>query len=145
MRSHLDTHVAALLTAQRRQLLEVTSLRSFDTWRDRLVGIDKQSDDESISALGTMVSILADRDESARQHAVACIAEWCRLVAATLRRLQDNGRLRGDADPEQLATGLIAGAQGGYVRAQASRNPALMAIAIDMALARIRSFAGEDP
>ena len=121
----------------------MTSLTSFGEWRDSLVQAGSQLNDESIPALAVMISGLADRDESAREHAAGCFAAWRCLVASALRRLQNDGRLRSDADPEKLATGLIAGVQGGYVRAQASRNPDPMAIAIDMALAHIRSFTDE--
>ena len=43
-------------------------------------------------------------------------------AATTLRRMQTGGELRRDADPDELATGLIAALQGSYVLAQASRN-----------------------
>ena len=88
-----------------------------------------------------MVSQLADRDEHARIQVAGYFAEWRRRVATTLRRMQTGGQLRRDADPEELATGLIAAVQGGCVLAQASRNVDHMATSIDMALAHIRFFA----
>ena len=93
--------------------------------------------------LGTMVSQLADRDEHARIQVAGYFAEWRRRVATTLRRMQTGGQLRRDADPDELATGLIAALPGGHVRAQASRNVDHMATAIEMALARIGFFADD--
>jgi hypothetical protein len=46
-----------------------------------------------------------------------------------------------DADPDELATGLIAALQGVYVRAQASRNVDHMATEIEMALAGLMTGA----
>ena len=86
-----------------------------------------------------MVSRLADRDEHARIQLSGYFAEWRGLVATALRRMQTGGQLRRDADPDELATGLIAALQGGYVLAEASRNVDHMATAIEMALARIDS------
>jgi TetR/AcrR family transcriptional regulator, transcriptional repressor for nem operon len=87
-----------------------------------------------------MVSQLADREEHTRIPLAGYFAEWRRLVATTLRRVQSGGQLRRDADPDELATGLIAALQGGYVLAQASLNVDHMATAIEM-VARIRFFA----
>jgi TetR/AcrR family transcriptional repressor of nem operon len=58
-----------------------------------------------------------------------------------LRRLQDNGTLRPDADPVRLATGLMAALQGGYLLARTARNSEPMAVALDMALDHIRTYA----
>ena len=55
--------------------------------------------------------------------------------------MQTDGQIRSDAAPDELATGLIAALQGGYILAQASRNVDHMATAVEMALARIRFFA----
>jgi hypothetical protein len=51
------------------------------------------------------------------------------------------GVLRPDADPEALATGLMAALQGGYLLAQTARDVAPMRVALDMALAHVKSFA----
>ncbi|MFE2320352.1 TetR/AcrR family transcriptional regulator, partial [Streptomyces sp. NPDC059441] len=54
-------------------------------------------------------------------------------------------RLRGvlaeDADPQRLGTGLLAALQGGYVLAQNAHSSEPMAVALDMALDHIESFA----
>jgi len=141
VRSVLDDRAQALLSDQRQQLAEVTTMPGLDTWRDTLVAANRQRGVASGCVLGTMVSQLADRDEYARIQLAGYFAEWRGLVATALRRMQTGGQLRRDADPAELATGLIAALQGGYVLAQASRNVDHMASAIEMALARIRFFA----
>ena len=141
VRSVLDDRAQALLSDQRQQLAEVTTMAGLDTWRDNLVAANGQRGGAFGCVLGTMVSQLADRDEHARIQLSGYFAEWRGLVATALRRMQTGGRLRRDADPDELATGLIAALQGGYVLAQASRNVDHMATPIEMALARIRFFA----
>jgi TetR/AcrR family transcriptional repressor of nem operon len=141
VRSVLDDQAQALLSDQRRQLADVTTIAGLDTWRDNLVAANRQGGGALGCVLATMVSQLADHDETSRIPVAGYFAEWRRLVATTLRRMQAGGQLRRDADPDELATGLIAALQGGYVLAHASRNVDHMATAIEMALARIRFFA----
>jgi TetR/AcrR family transcriptional regulator, transcriptional repressor for nem operon len=119
VRSLLDDRAQALLFDQRQQLAEVTTMAGLDTWRDNLVAAQRRG------AFGCVVGDhgqLADRDEHARIQVAGYFAEWRRLVATTLQRMQTGGQLSRDADPDELATGLIAALQGGHVRAQASRN-----------------------
>jgi TetR/AcrR family transcriptional repressor of nem operon len=141
VRSSLDDQAQALLSDQRQQLADITTIAGLDTWRDNLVAANRQRGGAFGCVLATMVSQLADHDEHARIQVAGYFAEWRRLIATTLRRMQTGGQLRRDAAPDELATGLIAALQGGYVLAQASRNVDHMATAIEMALARIRFFA----
>jgi TetR/AcrR family transcriptional repressor of nem operon len=141
VRSNLDEQAQALLSDQRNQLAVVTTIAGLDTWRDNLVAANRQRGGRVDCVLATMVSQLADRDDDNRVQVAGYFAEWRRLIAATLRRMQTGGQIRRDAAPDELATGLIAALQGGYVLAQASRNIDHMAIAIEMGLARIRFFA----
>jgi len=83
---------------------------------------------------------LSDQDEQARTSLSAHFATWEGLLAAGFRRMQDNGILRATADPDALATGLMASLQGGYLLAQANHDVAPMATALDMALAHIESL-----
>jgi hypothetical protein len=54
--------------------------------------------------------------------------------------MQDDGTLPANADPDALATGLMAALQGGYLLAQADHNVGPMATALDVALAHIESL-----
>ena len=54
--------------------------------------------------------------------------------------MQNDGILPATADPDALATGLMAALQGGYLLAQADHDVAPMATALDMALAHIESL-----
>jgi TetR/AcrR family transcriptional repressor of nem operon len=141
VRSSLDHQAQAFLSDQRQQLADVTTMAGLDTWRDHLVAANRQRGGALACVLATMVSQLADHDEHNRAQVAGYFAEWRRLIATTLRRMQTGGQLRSDAAPDELATGLIAALQGGYVLTEASRNVDDMATASEMALARIRFFA----
>jgi hypothetical protein len=144
MRFVLDDRAQALLSDTRRQLCEVTTLNGLDTWHDNLVAANLHLEGALGRVLGAGGSLLANHDEDARIRLAGFFAEWRHLAAAALRRMQASRQLRRDADPDELATGLIAALQGGYVLAQASRNVDQMSVAIEMALARVRFFAEDN-
>lgn len=141
VRFDLDDQARALLADQRKQLAAVTTIAGLETWRDNLVADNRPRGHAGDCVLAIMVSRLADRDDENRVPVAGYFAEWHRLIAATLRRMQTGGRIRRDAAPDELATGLLAALQGGCVLAQASRDVEHMTIAIEMGLARIRFFA----
>jgi hypothetical protein len=62
------------------------------------------------------------------------------LIAAGLERMQVKGALEPDADPGQLAIGLMAALQGGYLLANTAHNVRPMEIAIDQALEHLKSY-----
>ena len=66
--------------------------------------------------------------------------QWEQLFIDGFGRMQRKGILRVDADPQKLATALIAAVQGGYLLAQTSHDPMPMKVALDMALDYIRTF-----
>jgi hypothetical protein len=71
-----------------------------------------------------MASELADADEHARMSLAGLFNAWEGLLAAGLRRMQDKGALRRDADPDQ-------------------RDIRPMEIALDLALSHIKSYLTE--
>ena len=91
-------------------------------------------------ALGSLASEVSDHDDVAREALSRLFTEWQGLLAAALRRLQDTGALPPEASMDQLATGLMAALQGGYMLAQTARDVTPMATSIDMALAHIESL-----
>ena len=62
------------------------------------------------------------------------------------RAMRVSGVLRADTDTHTPATGVIAALQGGYLLAQTARDTKPMEIALDMALAHVRTFESDsDP
>ncbi|MET8867571.1 TetR family transcriptional regulator C-terminal domain-containing protein [Nonomuraea sp. NPDC004580] len=118
-------------------------LRSFNglvRWRNALVQRNALQNGAYGCALGSLASELADQDDQARTTLAASFAEWEGLLAAGLRRMRDNGVLRPEADPEKLATGLLAALQGGYLLAETAHDIKPMEVALDMALDHVKSF-----
>ena len=54
--------------------------------------------------------------------------------------MQAKGTLKPDADPEQLAIGLMAALQGGYLLANTAHDVRPMEIALDQALEHLKSY-----
>lgn len=68
-------------------------------------------------------------------------ARWRAQFNDGLSAMRDRGRLRPDADVDQLATSLMAAFQGGLLLTQAARDVQPLRQALDAALAHVASFA----
>ena len=86
---------------------------------------------------------MTDRQQQAAQ-ARALLAglfqNWEGLIADGLRRMQAKGALKPSADPEQLAIGLMAAVQGGYLLANTAHDIKPMEISVDLALEHLKSY-----
>ncbi|MGZ0147669.1 TetR/AcrR family transcriptional regulator [Kribbella sp. WER1] len=143
-----DQLVRAVVALRSGQVLEreqgylerLRSFRGLKRWRDALVQRNALQNGAYGCALGSMASELSDQDDEARATLAETFAEWTGLIAAGLRRMQDNGALAAAADPDKLAVGLMAALQGGYLLAGTQHDITPMETALDMALDHIRSF-----
>jgi AcrR family transcriptional regulator len=91
--------------------------------------------------LGALSTELSDHDEAARMNLDAHLTAWISLLTDALERMKANGTLTGDVDPRKLATGIMAALQGGYLLAQAARDPAPMDIALTLAMNSVPAHA----
>lgn len=131
---------AQVLERERANLERLKSFRGLIRWRDALVRRNALQNGAYGCALGSLAGELADQDEQARVTLAESFAQWQGLLAAGLRRMKENGVLRPDADPERLATGLMAALQGGYLLAETAHDIEPMAVALDLALDHVKSF-----
>jgi TetR/AcrR family transcriptional regulator, transcriptional repressor for nem operon len=146
-----DALVHAVIAVRGEQVLEretgrLGGLRSFGglvSWRNALVQVNSLQGGAYGCALGSMASELADTDEQARVSLAGLFRSWQELLAGGLRRMQAAGTLRPDADPGQLAIGLMAALQGGYLLASTAHDVRPMEIALDLALDQVRSYLTE--
>jgi AcrR family transcriptional regulator len=132
-----------VLARQRQRLERLDSIRGLELWRDDLVRRNALRSGAYGCELGSLAGELADQDEAARASLNDHFTTWQGLLSAGLTRMIQTGVLRRDADPEVLATGLMAALQGGYLLAQTARDVTPMKVALDMALAHVASFAVE--
>jgi AcrR family transcriptional regulator len=90
--------------------------------------------------LGTMASEVAGAHEGALRHVESAFASWEAIFADLFTRLRDRGDLRVDADPDALATALLAALEGGQLLSQARKDARSLRIAISTTLAYARGF-----
>jgi TetR/AcrR family transcriptional regulator, transcriptional repressor for nem operon len=134
-------HVGQRVIERERQALgRVSTIVGLRRWRDALVQNNSLRHGAYGCALGSLASEVSDHDALARQALARLFSEWQGLLAGVLQRLQDGGALPSDVSIDQLATGLMAALQGGYMLSQTARNVTAMATSIDMALAHIESL-----
>jgi AcrR family transcriptional regulator len=134
-------HMGELVIARERDALgHVSTIPGLRRWRDALVQNNALRHGAYGCALGSLASEVSDHNDLARQALSRLFIEWEGLLAGVLRRLQDGGALAPEASVDQLATGVMAALQGGYMLAQTAQDVAPMATSIDMALAYIESL-----
>ncbi|MGX7681640.1 TetR/AcrR family transcriptional regulator [Jatrophihabitans sp. DSM 45814] len=129
-----------ILARESQRLQRLNSFAGLTRWRNMLVQVNSLQRGAYGCALGSLASELSDQDEQARSTLAALFASWEGLIADGLRRMQANGSLRADADPDALATGLMAALQGGYLLAETNHDIKPMEIALDMALNQIKTY-----
>lgn len=117
----------------------VATLAELRSWRDRVVAQSADRGCVSGCPLGRLTHELADSDRASRDALVAGFAGWHGRLRAALSRIRDAGELPADADPEELALGLLGAVQGGLLLASATGSTAPLGSALDLALAGIEA------
>jgi TetR/AcrR family transcriptional repressor of nem operon len=90
--------------------------------------------------IGSLASEVAERNEGARLQAAAAFDAWEQLFEDALDRMRERGELRADASSGMLATALLAGIEGGLLLSQTRKDAASLRIAVEAALARVRTY-----
>jgi TetR/AcrR family transcriptional repressor of nem operon len=122
---------------ERERLSKVMTFAGLRRWRDALVEKNALQEGRYGCALGSFANEVADQDAIARQKLDDLFAAWHDLFEDLLRRFQKAGLIPQEADVSQLATGLLAAVQGGYLLAKTARDVTPMASAVDMTLAHL--------
>lgn len=123
---------------ERERLGKVKSFAGLKRWRDGLIAHNALEHGRYGCPLGSLASEVSDHDAVARAQLQALFSAWTELFVGVLHRFQRDGLIPRDADVAQLATGLVASVQGGYLLAQTARDVAPMAAAVDTALAHLQ-------
>jgi N-methylhydantoinase A/oxoprolinase/acetone carboxylase beta subunit len=140
VRDVVALQAAELLKRQHQLLQRLNSLRGLERWRDVLIEHNALRNGAYGCPLGSLASELADQDEEARESLARHFDSWEGLLEAGLERMKDSGVLRADADAKELATGLMAALQGGYLLAQTAQDVKPMRIALDMAIGHVKAY-----
>jgi AcrR family transcriptional regulator len=121
------------------RLGRLSSYSGLVRWRNALIAANALQDGAYGCALGSMANELADHDEEARAMLADLFRDWEELIAAGLRRMQANGTLQPSANADELAIGLMAAVQGGYLLANAAHDIRPMEISVDLALGHLKT------
>lgn len=137
-----DALVAAVIKLQAGRVMErqephleqLSTLADLRRWRDAVVDIVAERHGAYGCAIGSLVSEIADQSEPARILLASTLRTWESYLSAGLARMQENGELPADVVPDELATGIMAAYQGGYLLSQASHSARPLALALDQAI-----------
>ncbi|WP_329474892.1 TetR/AcrR family transcriptional regulator [Kribbella sp. NBC_01484] len=135
----IRTQLAKVIAGQETQLREVWSWDGLQRWRDHVVEATRATGGVGGCPLGSLSSELADRSEPARRVLADCFAEWEKYLFDGFTAMRADGELSADADPQLLATAVMAALQGGLLLSQATHGVQPLELALDMALDHIRS------
>ena len=141
VRAVIARQTERVLDAQMPGLEAVDSFDGLARWRDGIVALQRERDCLGGCPIGSLASELSDNDEVARIDLVGAFARWQSYLEAGLAAMHRRGDLRADADPAELATAVMTALQGGLLLTQAERSTRPLEIALDMALAHVRTHA----
>lgn len=140
VRAVVDVVGERTIERERERLSKVATFAGLRRWRDALVQNNALQDGRYGCALGSLANEVADHDAIARQKLTDLFAAWQELLEEVLQRFQKASLIPPRADVGQLAIGLLAAVQGGYLLAQAAHDVKPMGIAIDLAIAQLRDL-----
>jgi AcrR family transcriptional regulator len=122
-------------------LAAIESIDGLRAWRDKIVSIQEDVGCQGGCPLGSLGSELAELDHVARDDVAAGCRRWEAAIRACLHGMRDRGQLLPAADPDQLATAMLAALQGGLLLAQIERNTRPLAAALDVMISLTASLA----
>ena len=147
--SDKDDLIHAVIDHERERVLgfhrpAIECLSSWDdirSWRDMIVEAQASRTCRGGCPLGSLANELSDLDEPARTQLSNAFVAWQQLLADGLVKMVEAGTLRSDANTTDLALGVIASLQGGLLLAEIERSTRPLEVALDAAIAYLRSFA----
>ncbi len=130
----------AVLGTQAEFLGHLDSMQALRRWRDLLVRIQRGVRCAGGCPLGTLSSEIAEIESEFRIDLNRAFTHWEDGIRRGLRAMYERGELRKDADPDRLATALLAAVQGGLLLTQIRRNTKPLEAAVDATLDHIESL-----
>src|SRR5689334_24994505 len=110
-------------------------------WRDMIISVQEDAGCQGGCPLGSLGSELAELDHAGRPDVAAGFSRWEAAIRACLQGMRDRGQLVPSADPDQLATAMLAALEGGLLLAQIERNTRPLAAALDVMISLTESLA----
>ena len=136
----IDHQIEATLDGQRPLLDRLDSIEALEQWRDAALANQRAQDCEGGCPIGSLASELAETDPGTRTALVTAYDRWEAPIRAGLIAMHERGELRPEADPDELATAMMAAVQGGLLLTQVRRDPEPLRAALTTVIERIRSL-----
>jgi TetR/AcrR family transcriptional regulator, transcriptional repressor for nem operon len=130
---------------QQPALGRLDSFEALDRWAELNIAGQRETDCAGGCSFGSLAGELAETDAETRADLAAGFDRWEALFRDGLQAMQDRGDLRPDADPNELAVGLLAALQGGMLLTQTTRDIRHVEAALKTALDHVRSYAAGIP
>lgn len=122
-----------LLEAQQPYIDDLSTWESWQQWRQALVdyylGLGRWA-----CPIGSLATQAAVSDPDLEQLITESMDAWQQALADGVRRMQANGLVDLDADPQRIAVVILAAIQGGLVLSQPRRSAWPLESALDSAL-----------
>lgn len=129
---------------QQPALGELDSFQAWDLWVEVILARQRAHQCRGGCRFGSLAGELAEPDEDTRADLAAGFDRWEALFRHGLRLMRQRGDLRPDADPDELATGLLAALQGGLLLTRTRQDIRPVEAALRSMVAHLRSFATDE-
>jgi AcrR family transcriptional regulator len=141
VRAVITRQTERVLDSQRPELEALDSFAALARWRRRLIDLQRASGCVGGCPIGSLASELVDSDERARQDLASSFSRWESYLIAGFSAMRQRGTLRRSASPTDLATAVMTAIEGGLLLTQTTRSTRPLELALDMAIAHVRSHA----
>ena len=133
--------IERVLTVQHAQLIQMDTLVLFRQWGRSIVDGMRERDCVGGCPLGSLASELAEHSTTDREALAQGFGRWHAYLADGFTAMRTSGELRSSADPDSLATAVLAAIQGGLLLAQTTRSTLPLEAAISMAEQYVLQYA----
>lgn len=122
-----------LLEAQEPEIHDLGSWESWERWRTALIVyyIGRHRWACPIGSLATQAAMV---DPDLEVALAELMRTWRRALSGGVRRMQENGVVADSADPERIATVILAAVQGGLILSQTEQSAWPLEAALESAL-----------
>ena len=140
VRAVIARQTRAILESQHPHLASLDSLEALRAWRDLLVEGRRRIQCRGGCPLGRLAGELFEAHPECRDDLVDGFDRWEGAIREGLSAMHTRGDLRRSADPDRLATALLAAIQGGLVLSQVHRSVDPLEAALDTMLEHVASL-----
>jgi TetR/AcrR family transcriptional regulator, transcriptional repressor for nem operon len=140
VRAVIAYQTQAILDHQQPFLSSLDSMEALRAWADLIVELQRRMDCTGGCPLGSLTGELAEAAPELRTELAGGFDQWEGAIRDGLRTMRERGDLRRGADPDRLATALLAAVQGGLLLSQVHRSTRPLEAALGTMLDHVSSL-----